>query len=76
MQLAGLDGRAEVRDVIHNPPQEPADLALLLKTLPCLEQVEKGAVHSPVGYAAGALPFDFIPGLQPGRPAKRDGRHL
>jgi 16S rRNA (guanine(1405)-N(7))-methyltransferase len=41
--LAGVTGRAEVRDIIHNPPQETADLALLLKTLPCLEQVEKGA---------------------------------
>jgi 16S rRNA (guanine(1405)-N(7))-methyltransferase len=43
MQLARLDGRAEVRDVIHNPPSETVDLALLLKTLPCLEQIEKGA---------------------------------
>jgi 16S rRNA (guanine(1405)-N(7))-methyltransferase len=42
MQLAKLNGRAEMRDVIHNPPQETADLALLLKTLPCLEQIEKG----------------------------------
>ncbi|MFN2104113.1 MAG: 16S rRNA methyltransferase, partial [Candidatus Promineifilaceae bacterium] len=36
--LAGLNGRAEVRDIIHQPLQETADLALLLKTLPCLEQ--------------------------------------
>jgi 16S rRNA (guanine(1405)-N(7))-methyltransferase len=43
MQLAQLDGWTEVRDVIHNPPQERVDLALLLKTLPCLEQLEKGA---------------------------------
>lgn len=43
MELAGLHGQARVRDVIHNPPQETADLALLLKTLPCLEQLEKGA---------------------------------
>ena len=43
MQLARLDGRAEVRDVIHDPPSETVDLALLLKTLPCLEQIEKGA---------------------------------
>jgi len=42
MQLAGLDGRAEMRDVIHDPPAETSDLALLLKTLPCLEQIEKG----------------------------------
>ena len=43
LALAGLNGRAEVRDIIHQPPQETADLALLLKTLPCLEQVEKGS---------------------------------
>lgn len=43
MALAQIEGRAEVRDVIHNPPREEADLVLLLKTLPCLEQIEKGA---------------------------------
>ena len=43
MKLADLAGRAEVRDVIHNPPRETADLAFLLKTLPVLEQVQKGA---------------------------------
>ena len=39
----GMDGCAHVRDLITNPPTEPADLVLLLKTLPVLEQVEKGA---------------------------------
>ena len=43
LDLAHIEGRAEVRDVIHNPPREAADLVLLLKTLPCLEQIEKGA---------------------------------
>ena len=43
MQLAGIDGQADVRDVIHDPPRDPADLALLLKTLPCIEQIQKGA---------------------------------
>lgn len=41
--LAGVPGRAEVRDVINRPPDEPAGLALVLKTLPCLEAVDKGA---------------------------------
>ncbi|MGC8959009.1 MAG: 16S rRNA methyltransferase [Chloroflexia bacterium] len=36
-------GRAEARDIGQSPPAERADLALLLKTLPVLEQVEKGA---------------------------------
>ena len=41
--LCGYPGRAEVRDVIGSPPDEPADLALILKTLPCLEAVDKSA---------------------------------
>jgi len=43
MALCGYPGRAEVRDVIGSPPDEPADLALILKTLPCLEAVDKSA---------------------------------
>lgn len=41
--LAGIPGRADVRDVIGRPPDEAADLALILKTLPCLEAVDKTA---------------------------------
>ncbi len=41
--VMGMNGRAHVRDLITNPPTEPADLILLLKTLPVLEQVKKGA---------------------------------
>ncbi len=41
--LAGWPGRAEVRDVIGHPPDAPADLALVLKTLPCLEAIDKNA---------------------------------
>lgn len=40
---AAMRGRAELRDVIGRPPDEPADLALILKTLPCLEAVDKQA---------------------------------
>ncbi|GAB4279642.1 MAG: hypothetical protein Kow0080_32000 [Candidatus Promineifilaceae bacterium] len=43
MAKVGLNGRVEVRDLITNPPVEQADLILLLKTLPVLEQIEKGA---------------------------------
>lgn len=43
MSLAGIRGKAEVRDVIGQPPTEPADLIFILKTLPCLEQVDKTA---------------------------------
>ena len=41
--LIGVAGRAEVRDVTGRPPDEPADLALVLKTLPCLEAVDRRA---------------------------------
>jgi 16S rRNA (guanine(1405)-N(7))-methyltransferase len=41
--LAGVPGRAEVRDVVGRPPDEPADLALVLKTLPCLEAIDRRA---------------------------------
>lgn len=41
--LAGYAGRAEVRDVAGRPPDGPADLALILKTLPCLEAVDRQA---------------------------------
>lgn len=42
--LLGVNGRAEVRDVIGTPPTHPVDLALILKTLPVLAQVEQTAV--------------------------------
>lgn len=41
--IVGINGRTEQRDIIGNPPTEPADLILLLKTLPCLEQVDRQA---------------------------------
>ncbi len=43
MAIMGMNGRAQVGDLLSRPPTEPADLILLLKTLPVLEQVEKGA---------------------------------
>ena len=42
--LAGIPGQAEVRDVAAAPPTEPVDLALVLKTLPVLAQLDKTAV--------------------------------
>jgi 16S rRNA (guanine(1405)-N(7))-methyltransferase len=38
---AGACGRAEVRDLTASLPPQPVELALLLKTLPCLEQIDK-----------------------------------
>jgi 16S rRNA (guanine(1405)-N(7))-methyltransferase len=43
LALIGMRGRAEVCDLIHACPTRKADLALALKTIPCLEQVDKSA---------------------------------
>jgi 16S rRNA (guanine(1405)-N(7))-methyltransferase len=43
MALLPVQGQTEVRDVIQDCPTRTVDLALVLKTLPCLEQVDKTA---------------------------------
>jgi 16S rRNA (guanine(1405)-N(7))-methyltransferase len=43
MVIADVNGCAETRDVVQNPPKIKADLAFILSTLPCLEQIEKSA---------------------------------
>ncbi len=37
----GVNGRAEVCDLTAGLPAQPVELALLLKTLPCLEQLDR-----------------------------------
>lgn len=39
--LLGMDGTATVCDLLQGPPAQPVDVALLLKTIPCLEQLDK-----------------------------------
>jgi 16S rRNA (guanine(1405)-N(7))-methyltransferase len=39
----GVPHRAEVLDLIDQPVTEPADLTLLLKTVPCMERQQPGA---------------------------------
>jgi 16S rRNA (guanine(1405)-N(7))-methyltransferase len=41
--LAGIQGLAEVRNVLDQPPTQHVDLALVLKTIPCLEQMDRSA---------------------------------
>jgi len=43
MALLPVQGQAEVRDVLQDCPTRAVDLALVLKTIPCLEQVDKTA---------------------------------
>jgi len=40
-----VGGNAQVRDMIQTCPTQPADVAFLLKAIPCLEQVDKAAGH-------------------------------
>jgi 16S rRNA (guanine(1405)-N(7))-methyltransferase len=41
--IAGIHGQAQVCDLLSGPPRAQVDLALVLKALPPLEQLEKGA---------------------------------
>ncbi|HRW04344.1 MAG TPA: hypothetical protein P5121_04580 [Caldilineaceae bacterium] len=41
LPLLGVTGKAVVCDLLQEVPQEPVDVALLLKTIPCLEQVDR-----------------------------------
>jgi len=43
MVIANVRGCAEVRDVTQNVPEPNVDLAFILNTIPCLEQIEKSA---------------------------------
>jgi len=42
-RLAQIDGATHATDILHDPPTQPVDLALLLKAIPCLEQIESDA---------------------------------
>jgi len=43
LTLIGVEGQAQARDILQYVPPEKADVALVLKTIPCLEQIDKGA---------------------------------
>ena len=43
MKLLPVDGRVKVCDVVTDPPTDAVDLALVLKAIPCLEQIDKQA---------------------------------
>lgn len=42
-EIVEVNGRAEVCDVAAAPPNQEVDLALVMKAIPCLEQIEKQA---------------------------------
>jgi 16S rRNA (guanine(1405)-N(7))-methyltransferase len=43
--MQGMPGSAHVCDVLHACPSQQADVAFLLKAIPCLEQLDKRACH-------------------------------
>jgi len=43
MLINNVQGCTEVRDVVQHPPEVKADLAFVLNTIPCLEQIQKSA---------------------------------
>lgn len=43
LTVLGVPHRAEVVDLVDRPVTEPADVTLLLKTVPCLERQQSGA---------------------------------
>lgn len=43
MHISNVQGFAEARDAVQHPPKFKADLAFVLNTLPCLEQIQKSA---------------------------------
>lgn len=46
LELAGVRAEVEVRDALGGLPDEPVDVALLLKALPCLERQQNGAART------------------------------
>jgi 16S rRNA (guanine(1405)-N(7))-methyltransferase len=62
---------SECRDILVRPPEEPADLAFLLKAVPCLEQQERGASLRllralRVGHAVVSFPVHSLGGRSKG----------
>jgi 16S rRNA (guanine(1405)-N(7))-methyltransferase len=43
--LLPVEGHAEVRDVLFDPPRRKGDLALILKTIPCFDQIDAAATQ-------------------------------
>jgi 16S rRNA (guanine(1405)-N(7))-methyltransferase len=77
--LAGVDGRAEQRDLVSAPPTAPADLAFALKLLPTLDQIERDAgatllraLHTP--YLLVSFPAHSLCGRAKGMPQHYEAR--
>jgi len=74
LALAGVAGSAQARDVLQLEKVEPAQVALLLKALPCLEQIDKSAParlleHVPAEHLLVSYPVHSLGGRAKGMAA-------
>lgn len=79
MSLLGWPGQASVRDLLTDPPTEPVDLALLLKAVPCLDQLDKEMVPRlldslPASYWLISFPVHSLGGRSKGMVETYEGR--
>jgi 16S rRNA (guanine(1405)-N(7))-methyltransferase len=79
MAHLGWPGQATVRDLLTDPPTEPVDLALLLKAVPCLDQLDKEVVPRlldslPANYWLISFPVHSLGGRSKGMVETYEGR--
>jgi 16S rRNA (guanine(1405)-N(7))-methyltransferase len=79
--IAGIDGHAELRDVVSDPPTERGDLALALKVLPTLDQLRRDAGLSllralPAAHMLVSFPGRSLGGREKGMAAHYAARFL
>jgi 16S rRNA (guanine(1405)-N(7))-methyltransferase len=74
LPLTGVRGKATTCDVTQAIPPEPADLAFLLKAIPCLEQIDRDAgrrllAATPARWLVVSFPSQSLGGRHKGMPA-------
>jgi len=79
LTMVGVAGKAEARDVLYLRPSDPVQVALLLKALPCLEQIDKMATaqlldHVPAEHVLVSYPVHSLGGRAKGMVAHYDGQ--
>jgi len=79
LPILGVRGHAQIRDVTQDYPTSHVTLALILKTLPCLEQIDKSAsLHLlealDADYMLVSFPVHSLGGRRKGMPASYEGR--
>jgi 16S rRNA (guanine(1405)-N(7))-methyltransferase len=79
MALIQIQGQAQVCDIIQSCPTTQVDVAFVLKTLPCLEQVDKSAgselLHSiNAKYVVVSFPVHSLGGRMKGMEANYEAR--